>query len=271
MNPETLVGMKLGEGVLERLVGQGTMGAVFLAEPDEQKQRQVAIKVFLPASSLQQAEHEEFLRRLKQELVQNTSLKHAYILPVLAHGMYEGLLYQVTPYIDGACLRSEIERTGPLPFADIQRYLEQLASALDYAHGCGVLHRDIKPENILLSKEGYLLLTDFGLAGVTTEKNFALTRRAVPGLLNYMAPEYALGKAIDQRADLYSLGAVLYQMVTGKTLFKGASLGEIAVQHVKAVPTSPRSLRTDLHQAAEQVILRALATRPADRYAKAHD
>jgi serine/threonine protein kinase len=270
MSPETLIGVELGHGVLRRLLGQGTMGAVYLAE-QAQTQRQVAVKVFLPASSLAQTDHEAFLARLKQEIAQSSLLTHPHILAVLDHGMHRDLVYTIMPYIAGETLQSQLDRSGALPFEQIQEYLEQMASALDYAHARGILHRDMKPANMLLAPDGNLLLTDFGLAGLTTEKNFAIVRRAVPGMLNYIAPEYVLGKAIDQRADLYALGVVLYQMVTGLPPFKGDSLGEVAIQHVKAIAPAPRSLRTELPKAAEQVILRALAKRPAERYSQAQD
>ena len=244
------------------------MGAVYLAR---QADRQVAIKVFLPASPLEQAENEDFQRRLDEIIAQNTLLAHPHILPTLDHGRRSGLVYLLMPCIAGESLEALLKREGALPFAQIQRYLVQLAAALDYAHARGVLHRDIKTGNILLTPDGNALLADFGLAGLTTEKNFARARRALPGMLNAIAPEYVLGKAIDPRADLYSLGAVLYQMVTGTPLFQGGSLSEVAMKHVRAQPPSPRSLRSDLPQAAEQVLMRALAKQPIDRYSQARD
>lgn len=244
------------------------MGAVYAAF---QADRQVAIKVFLPASPLEQAENEDFQRRLEEIIEQGARLSHPHILPTLDHGKQAGLVYQAMPYMAGENLEALLKRSGALPFEQIQLYLAQLAAALDYAHAQGFLHRDIKASNILLTPEGNVLLADFGLAGLTTEKNFARARRALPGMLNTIAPEYVLGKAIDPRADLYSLGAVLYQMVTGAPPFQAGSLGEVAIKHVKATLPSPSTLRTDLPQAAEQVIMRALAKRPADRYSHARD
>lgn len=268
MSPETLLGMELGQSVLRRLLGQGTMGAVYLAS---QGDRQVALKVFLPAAPLEQAEQEEFLKRLEDIISHNATLKHPHILTTLGHGRQNGLVYQIMPFNAGESLDARLKRAGALPFTQIQTYLAQLASALDYAHANGILHRDLKPSNILLAPAGNLLISDFALAGLTTEKNFAKTRRAMTGMLDTIAPEYVLGKAIDPRADLYSLGAVLYQMVTGVSLFEESSLSEIAMKQVKTTPALPRSLRPDLPQAAEQVIMRALAKRPADRYSHARD
>jgi serine/threonine protein kinase len=268
MNPEALIGMEVGKGVLQRLLGQGSMGAVYLAT---QSQRQVAIKIFFPASQLEQTDHEEFQQRLAQVIAQGARLDHKHILSVLDYGQQSGFFYQVMPYIAGENLQQLLKRSGPLPFALIQRYLEQLAAALDYAHTSGVLHRDIKPENILLTHDGDVLLADFGLAGLTTERNFACVRRAVPGMLNTIAPEYVLSQSVDERADLYSLGVVLYHMVTGRVPFQNASIIEVAMQHVKATPPAPSSLRTDLPQEAAQVIMRALAKKPTERYSCAQE
>ncbi len=268
MSPEALIGMEVGQGVLQRLLGQGSMGAVYLAS---QPQRQIAVKVFFPASPLEQADHDEFQKRLAQIIAQSAFLDHEHILGVLDYGQQSGLLYLVMPYIAGESLQQLLARSGPLPFAQIQLYLEQLSSALDYAHAHGVLHRDLKPENILLAPDGRLLITDFGLAGLTTEKNFARVRRAAPGMLNAIAPEYVLSKPADERADLYSLGVVLYHMVTGRTPFQSTSLVEVAMQHVRAAPPAPASLRTDLPQAAAQVILRAMAKTPAERFSRAQE
>jgi serine/threonine protein kinase len=268
MSPETLIGREIGKSVLQRLQGQGTMAAVYLAS---RAGRQVALKVFLPACALEQAEHEEFSQRLEEVIAQATSLDHPAILAVLDYGRHSGLTYLVTPYVEHERLETLLKRVGALPLAQVQRYLAQLAAALDYAHACGVLHRDIKPANIFLTPEGNVLLSDFGLAGLTIEKNFARVRRTAPGMLDAIAPEYVLGQAIGPRADLYALGAVLYQMVTGMPLFQGSSLAEVAIQHVRARPPSPCSLRPDLPRAAGEVMLRALAKRPEERYASVLD
>src|SRR5260370_33037815 len=151
------------------------MGEVHLAS---QADREMAIKVFLPAAVLEQTEHEEFLKRLEDIITQCAALNHPHILPILNHGRQTGLVYQVMPYNAGESLETLLSRAGALPLAQIQIYLAQLASALDYAHTHGILHRDIKPANILLTPEGNLLLSDFGVASLTTEKNFARTRRA---------------------------------------------------------------------------------------------
>lgn len=268
MNPEALIGVELGNSVVQRLLGQGTMGAVYLATRAD---RQVALKVFLPASPLAEADNEAFLRRLEETIARSASLDHPHILTVLNHGRHEQLVFQIMPYIASANLEALLARAQLLPFIQIQHYLEQLASALDYAHSRGLLHGDIKASNILVGSTGDVWLSDFGLASLTIEQNFASTRRAVPGMLNTIAPEYVLSQAVDQRADVYALGVVLYQMVTGIPPFQGNSLGEVAMMHVRVAPPPPTTLRTDLPPAVEQVMLRALAKRPTERYTHARD
>src|SRR5437764_12085801 len=168
-----------------------------------------------------------------------------------------------------------MEHEGALALPKVVNYLEQLAAALDFAHEHGVIHRDIKPANILITSEGRLLLTDFGLVKIVVDGQTPQTRLtgagAPVGTPDYMAPEQVIGEGVDGRSDLYSLGVILYQMVTGTTPFHGETPMQIAAQQMQSPPLSPRSLRPDLPLAAEQVMLRALAKRPADRYACCKD
>ncbi len=274
MNAEALIGKVVGTCTLQKLIGQGGMGAVFLAQQSRPR-RQVAVKVLLPIVRLNPNQQAAFLERFRRETDAAASLDHPNILPVHEYGEREGLAYLVMPYVSGGTLRDELEREGPLPLAKVANYLDQLAAALEVAHGRGVIHRDIKPANILKTAEGRLLLTDFGLVKVIAEGQAAqvsLTGAGVPlGTPDYMAPEQVMGGEIDARADLYALGVVLYQMVTGKTPFKGDMPMQVAMQHVNAAPPSPRKLREELPATAEQVMLRAIAKKPADRYANAQD
>lgn len=274
MNAETLIGTVLGTCTLQKLIGQGGMGAVFLAQQSRPR-RQVAVKVLLPAMALTSAQKAAFLERFRRETDAAASLDHPNILPVHEYGEREGVAYLVIPYISGGTLGDELEREAQLPLTTVMLYLEQIAAALQVAHESGVIHRDIKPANILMTPEKRLLLTDFGLVKILSEgetPQTRLTRAGAPiGTPDYMSPEQVIGNDVDARADIYSLGVLLYHMITGETPFKGEMAMQIAVQHLQVPPPSLRLLRPDLPIAAEQVVLRALAKRPENRYAYARD
>ena len=275
MNVEALCGMVLGTCTLEKLIGRGGVGAVFLAQQSRPK-RQVAVKVLLPMSTLQPRQHAAFLERFRRETDTAALLGHPNIVPVHEYGERDGLAYLVMTYISGGTLRDELEREGRLPLTQVVSYLEQMASALDFAHQRGVIHRDIKPANILLTPEKRLLLTDFGLVKIVSEGHVSsnpLSEFGMPmGTPDYMSPEQVLGgESIDTRADIYSLGVLVYHMVTGVVPFIGDTPMKVALQHLHNSPPSPRIHRPDLPIAAEQVILRAMARLPENRYPCARD
>ncbi len=269
MNAEALIGKVLGTCTLQRLIGQGGMGAVFLAQQSRPR-RQVAVKVLLPMASLTSIQLAAFLERFRRETDAAASLEHPNIMPVHEYGERDNLAYLVMPYVSGGTLRDEMERECPMPLAKVVNYVDQLAAALDFAHAHGVIHRDIKPANILMTPEGRLLLTDFGLVKVITEgqtPQARLTGEGAPvGTPDYMSPEQVIGEDVDGRSDQYSLGVIMYQMITGTTPFQGETPMQIASQHLQISPPSPHLLRPDLPVAAEQVILRALAKHPYERY-----
>ncbi len=274
MNAEALIGTVLGTCTLQRLIGQGGMGAVFLAQQSRPR-RQVAVKVLLPMASLTPTQLAAFLERFRRETDAAASLEHPHIMPVHEYGESDTLAYLVMPYISGGTLRDEMERECPMPLAKVLHYVDQLAAALDFAHAHGVIHRDIKPANILMTPEGRLLLTDFGLVKVIAEgqtPQARLTGEGAPvGTPDYMSPEQVIGEDVDGRSDLYSLGVIMYQMITGTTPFQGETPMQIASQHLHIPPPSPQMLRPDLPVAVEQVLLRALAKRPNERYARVQD
>ncbi len=274
MNAEVLSGTVLGTCTLQKVIGRGGMGAVFLAQQSRPR-RQVAVKVLLPINQLQPSQKAAFLERFRRETDAAASLDHPNILPVHECGEHDGLAYLVMPYISGGTLRDELEKEGKLPLTRIVSYLDQMAAALDFAHERGIIHRDIKPANFLMTTEKRLMLTDFGLVKIATgghPTQNPLSESGMPiGTPDYMAPEQVLGGEIDARADIYSLGIILYQMVTGTVPFKGEMPMRVALQHLNTLPPQPRSLRPDLPSGAEQVILRALAKRSSDRYMFAHD
>ena len=269
MKAEALVGTILGNCTLQQLIGQGGMGAVYLAQQSRPR-RQVAVKVLLPATNLKPEHLAAFLERFRRETDAAASLEHPNIMPVYEYGERDGIAYLVMPYISGGTLRDVMEREGTLTFPKIVKYLAQMADALDFAHARGVIHRDIKPANILLTPEERLLLTDFGLVKILSDGKGAqirLTGAGAPvGTPDYMSPEQVMGIEVDGRADQYSLGVLLYQMVTGTTPFQGETPMQIAAQQLHTQPTPPRVFRPELPEAAEQVLLKSMAKRPGDRY-----
>jgi serine/threonine protein kinase len=270
MNAEALVGKVLGACTLQGIRGQGSMGVVYQAEQAHPR-RKVAVKVFLRASSLNPLQHMEFLLRFRQEMEAVASLEHPNILVIYEYGERDGFVHLVMPYVEGQTLQEVLLSQGLLPFPKVVDYLDQLAAALDYAHERGVLHQDIKPANILVAADGRLLLSDFALSKVMTEKQAVQLRQFRAGMLDYQSPEQVMGKETGLKSDLYSLGAVLYHMATGTAPFQGESLIEVAKKHLQVPPPSPSSKRKDLPVKAGQVMLRALSKHPANRFANAQD
>ncbi len=277
INAQALIGTMLGTCVLEKLLAQRDMGAVFLAQQANSQDR-VAVKVlFPPPAPPSQAPYQRavFLERFRQEMTTVASLQHPHILPIYTYGEHQGLPYLVMPYISNGTLADALKQEAQMAMPRLIRYLEQMAIALDYAHERGVIHYDLRPGNVLLTNEGNVLLADFGQVKLVAEKPTSqmhlLQTGTSAGALEYMAPEQVIGNVVDARTDLYSLGVILYQMLTGKTPFQGATPTHIAMLIVQAPPSSPRNVRPELPDAAEQVLLHALAKRPQDRYTRAQD
>ncbi len=251
-----------GRYTVERELGRGGMATVFLAE-DVRHKRLVAIKVLTPDIG-RLVGSARFLREIEIA----ARLTHPHILPVFDSGDAGGLLYYVMPFVRGESVRHRLERGGPMPVAEAVRIAREVADALDYAHRHGYVHRDIKPENVLL-EEGHAFVADFGVARALaaggdprlTEVGFAI------GTPYYMSPEQAAGDAaVDGRADLYALGCVLYEMLAGKPVFEGTTAQALARQHLVDTPRRLRTLRQDVPPSVEQVVERALAKTPGDRW-----
>jgi serine/threonine protein kinase len=265
MNVEALVGKALGTCTLQSVIGRGEASIVFLAQQSRPR-RQVAVKVLQPSLPVAPRQRAAIVERIRHEIDLIASLEHPNIIQIHEYGEHHGQAYLVMPHINGGTLHDEIERERPLSLEKVVFYLEQMAAALGYAHKRGMLHYGIKPANILMKREGRLLFTDFGQLKRATNRNNTHTRpgksNTTTGSLDYAAPEQVAGNDIDVRANVYSLGVILYQMVTGIAPFKG----EMAVHHGHISPLSPRVFRPDLPMAAEQVMLKALAVQPTDRY-----
>src|SRR6266480_3037173 len=241
------------------------MATVFLAV-DLKHQRSVAIKVLHPelATSLGV---ERFLR----EITTAAGLNHPHILALYDSGQAEDLLYYVMPYIEGETLRGRLQREGQLSIADSVRIASEIAEALGYAHGRGVVHRDIKPENIMFSA-GRALVADFGIARALTVATLEpLTAAgAIVGTPAYMSPEQATGSGqLDGRSDIYSLACVVYEMLTGSVPFMGLTAQAVMARHSVDIAPPIRSVRPTVTDALERAVLTALAKAPADRFATA--
>ena len=248
-----------GRYQLERELGEGGMAVVFLAQ-DLRHDRKVALKVLRPDLSAAIGP-ERFLREIKLA----AGLTHPHILPVYDSGEAGGLLFYVMPNMEGRSLRERLERERQLPLADALAITREVASALDYAHRHQVVHRDIKPENILLH-EGSAMVADFGIGKALSGGGSLTQTGMVVGTPTYMSPEQASGDTdVDGRTDLYSLGCVLYEMLTGEPPFSGATpQAIIAKRFVSPVPHV--RVTRDVPQAVDDALTRVLARTPADRF-----
>ena len=252
---------------IEREIARGGMATVYLAR-DAASGRPVAVKVMDPR--LADALGAE---RFQREIAVVRAMDHPHIVPLHASGAWEGTLFYVMPYVPGETLAQRLDRERRLPLADALGVARDLAGALGYAHARGVLHRDVKPDNILLDG-GRALVADFGLARAIGAADYErLTRTGViVGTAHYMSPEQLLEERdLDQRTDIYSLGCILFEMLTGAPPFTGATLTDLATRILRAPPPSARSLRPEVPEAVDQAIARALAKAAAARHATMDD
>ena len=252
---------------LEHMLGEGGMATVYLAH-DLKHGRQVALKVLKPEVTAALGP-----QRFLNEIQVTANLQHPHILPLYDSGNADGVLFYVMPLVRGESLRQRIEREELLPVDEAITIARQVASALDFAHRQGVIHRDIKPENILL-QEGDALLADFGIALALSEAaGGRLTGTGVSiGTIEYMSPEQAGGERdVDARSDVYALGAVTYEMLTGHPPVTGSTAIAIIAKLLTEPPTPLRSVRGDVPRAVDAAVMRALAKAPGDRFASARE
>ncbi len=245
------------------LLGSGAMSSVYLAW-EFALQRRVAIKVLSPAFE----RHLEDRERFRREARIAANLAHHHIVPVLGYDQRGGVTYFVMPYVSGESLARRLERDGRLTPAEACRILADLADALEVVHRAGVIHRDVKPDNVLLDgATGAAMLTDFGVATLLTSDHSRSEVSKAFGTPHYMSPEHALGEIdSDGRSDLYALGVLGYQMLTGRLPFRGASARDVVAQHVAVDATPIDRLTPGVPAAVATVIARCLAKHPADRW-----
>lgn len=253
---------------IDREIGAGGMATVYLAE-DVKHHRKVAIKVLKEELSASVG-----VARFLREIEIAAQLQHPNILPLLDSGEAAGLLYFVMPFVDGQSLRQRLAREHELPVGEAVRILVELVDALAYAHAKGVVHRDIKPDNIMMSGR-HALVTDFGVARAVSEAtgdNKVTTLGVALGTPAYMSPEQATADPnVDQRADIYAVGVVAYELLTGRTPFDGVTPQQVLAAHVTEQPDPVSKHRPALSGALEQTVMKCLEKRPADRWQSADD
>jgi serine/threonine-protein kinase len=252
---------------IHRRLARGGMAQVYLAR-DRMLDRPVAVKELVPEF----AADPSFVERFRREAQAAANLAHPNIVGVYDWGTQDGTYFIVMEYIDGPSLSQVIRRDGPLHPHRSAELTAEVAAALGFAHSRGVVHRDVKPGNVLLTGSGQAKVTDFGIARALSAPDDDLTQAgSVMGTATYFSPEQAQGLPVDPRSDLYSLGVVFYEMVTGRTPFTGDTPLAIAYKHVQDPPPPPTTIIPDLPPGVEAIIMKLLRKRPEERYASAEE
>src|SRR6478736_4235041 len=240
------------------------MANVYLAE-DQELGRRVAIKIL----NDRHANDEQFVERFRREAKNAAALSHPNIVSIYDRGEAEGSYYIAMEYLDGRSLKELIVSRGPAPITVAVEYARQILQALRFAHRHGIVHRDIKPHNVLVDAEGRVKVTDFGIARAGTSQ--MTEAGSIVGTAQYLSPEQARGTNVDQRSDVYSLGIVLYELLTGTVPFTGDTPVEIAMKHLSTIAEPPSAKRPEVPDDLDAIVLRALAKDPHDRYASAEE
>ena len=255
------IGKKLdGRYEITELIGVGGMAEVYKGI-DVIDNKTVAIKIL----KKEFAENEEFLRRFRNESKAIAVLSHPNIVKIYDVGFSEKIQYIVMEYIDGITLKEYIEEEKVLTWKDTVHFVIQILRALQHAHDKGIVHRDIKPQNIMMFTDGTIKVMDFGIAKFASEQGKTATDQAI-GSVHYISPEQASGSVTDAKSDIYSVGAMMYEMLTGKKPFDSDNPVAIAVMHMHDIPERPRALNPDIPDGLEEIVLRAMEKAPEDRY-----
>lgn len=261
-----MIGQTLGGRyeILER-VGGGGMALVYKGQ-DLLLHRKVAVKVLRQ----QYVYDEEFIRRFRREAQSAASLSHPNVVSIYDVGQEDEIHYIVMEYIEGTTLNELIKERSPLQVEEAINIASQICDALDHAHHNGIIHRDIKPHNILIGRNGRVKVTDFGIARAATSSSITQTGSVI-GSVHYFSPEHAKGTQAGEMSDLYSLGIVLFQMLTAKLPFSGESPISVALKHLQETVESPRGINPLIPQSVENIILKSMRKRPEERYQSARD
>ena len=246
---------------VEELVGTGGMSSVFRAR-DRLLDREVALKVL----HQQYGADAEYVERFRREARAVAALSHPNIVTVIDRGEHEGRQFIVFEYVAGENLKHLIQRRGPAPVATALELSIQIARALSFAHRAGLVHRDVKPQNVLLNGDGQAKVTDFGIARSLDVKQGMTQTGTVLGTSAYIAPEQAQGQRVDEHTDVYSLGVVLFELLTGEVPFAGDNFVAVAMRHINEPPPPVHNQRPDVPPRVEAAVLRAMAKDPADRF-----
>ena len=255
------IGKKLdGRYEITELIGVGGMAEVYKGV-DVIDNKTVAIKIL----KKEFAENEEFLRRFRNESKAIAVLSHPNIVKIYDVGFSEKIQYIVMEYIDGITLKEYIEDEKVLSWKDTVHFVIQILRALQHAHDKGIVHRDIKPQNIMMFTDGTIKVMDFGIAKFAREEGKTATDQAI-GSVHYISPEQASGNVTDAKSDIYSVGAMMYEMLTGRKPFDSDNPVAIAVMHMHDIPERPRAINPDIPDGLEEIVLRAMEKAPEDRY-----
>jgi serine/threonine-protein kinase len=246
---------------LEKLVGTGGMSNVYCAH-DRLLERKVALKVLHPHYT----EDEEYVARFRHEARAVAQLSHPHIVTVIDRGEDDGQQFIVFEYVDGENLKQLVERSGPLPPRRAVELALEIADALAFAHEHGLVHRDVKPQNVLLTPDGAAKVTDFGIARSLDVEHGVTQTGTVLGTSNYLSPEQAGGKPTTPSTDVYSLGVVLYELLTGEVPFAGENFVAVAMKHINEPPPDVLEKRPDVSLRLAAAVDRALAKDPAERF-----
>ena len=260
------IGKKLdGRYEITELIGMGGMADVYKAT-DIVDKKTVAVKIL----KKEYAENEEFLRRFRNESKMVAALSHPNIVKVYDVGFSDKVQFMVMEYIDGITLREYMENEKVLTWKDSVHFIIQVLRALQHAHDKGIVHRDIKPQNIMLFTDGTIKVMDFGIAKSAKEQAYTATDQAI-GTVYYISPEQARGDEVDEKSDIYSVGTMFYEMLTGQKPFDAEKPVSIAVMHMNNTPKRPRAINPDIPAGLEEIILRAMEKDPENRYQTASD